>query len=103
MATRLIPAIATASVRICGNQVVGCACTGIGLTFGRNEVADQNIVVSSGLAPDGMNPATAMVGVCIEGDHRYRPAEWLNALELKARAGAAGGGGPAVMEEASLV
>jgi hypothetical protein len=77
------PAIATANVRICSNQVVGCAYTGIALAFGLNEVADHNTVVSSGLAPDGTRLATAFVGVCIEGDHRYQPAEWLNWLELR--------------------
>jgi hypothetical protein len=66
------PAIATANVRICGNQVIGCAYTGIALAFGLNEVADQNTVVSSGLAPDGTRLATAFVGLCIEGDHRYQ-------------------------------
>jgi hypothetical protein len=77
------PALATANVEILGNQVVGCVFTGIALAFGLEQIAHDNTVVSSGLTPTGAQYAGAWLGICIEDDHRYQPAEWLKWLQLQ--------------------
>jgi hypothetical protein len=46
-------------------------------------IAHDNVIVSSGLAPNGQQYAWAWLGICIEGDHRYQPTEWLKWLQLQ--------------------
>jgi hypothetical protein len=77
------PALATSNVEIANNQVVGCVTTGIALAFGLQQIVHDNVVVSSGLAPNGQPCACSWLGICIEGHHRYQPAEWLRWLQLQ--------------------
>jgi len=48
------PALATSNVEICYNQVVGCSFLGIALFVGLQQIAHDNIVVSSGTDPKGV-------------------------------------------------
>src|SRR5690348_9803627 len=41
------------------------------------------IAIRLAIAPHETRYALAWLGICIEGDHRYQPAEWLNWLELR--------------------
>jgi hypothetical protein len=41
------------------------------------------VLIPFALPENDKERATAFVGGCIEGDHRYQPAEWLNWLELR--------------------
>jgi chitinase len=75
------PSLATSNVEIAYNQVVGCVTTGIALAFGLQQLAHDNVVVSSGLAADGTPYAWAWLGICIEGSGQ--PVEWLQWLQLK--------------------
>jgi hypothetical protein len=68
------PLLATSSVEIANNQVVGCVATGIALDFGTDQIAHDNVVVSSGLNAQGQAYKGAWLGICIEGDLRYQPA-----------------------------
>jgi chitinase len=77
------PALATSNVEIAYNQVVGCVTTGIGLAFGLQQIAHDNTVVSAGMTPTGVRYAWAWLGICIESDSRYQPAEWLKWLQLQ--------------------
>ena len=77
------PSLATSNVEIANNQVVGCVATGVALAMGLDQIAHDNTVVSAGVAPDGSTYAGAWLGICIEGDHRYQPAEWLKWLQLQ--------------------
>jgi hypothetical protein len=76
------PLLATSSVEIANNQVVGCVTTGIALAFGTDQIAHDNVVVSSGLTPSGTPYACAWLGICIEGDSKYQPQTWLKWLQL---------------------
>jgi hypothetical protein len=77
------PALATSNVEIAYNQVVGCVSTGIALAKGRDQIAHDNTVVSAGMTPAGVPYAWAWLGICIEGDRRYQPAEWLEWMQLQ--------------------
>jgi hypothetical protein len=77
------PALATSNVEIAYNQVVGCVSTGIALAMGLDQIAHDNTVVSAGMTPAGVPYAWAWLGICIEGDHRYQPAEWLEWMQLQ--------------------
>jgi hypothetical protein len=76
------PALATAHIDIAYNQVVGCPYTGIALALGLHQIAHDNTIVSAGLTQYGTPVRNSAFGACIEGDHRYQPAEWLNWLQL---------------------
>jgi hypothetical protein len=77
------PSLATSNVEIANNQVVGCVATGIALAMGLDQIAHDNVVVSAGMTSAGVPYACAWLGICIEGDHRYQPAEWLKWLQLQ--------------------
>jgi len=77
------PALATSNFEIAYNQVVGCVSTGIALAMGLDQIAHDNTVVSAGMTPAGVPYAWAWLGICIEGDHRYQPAEWLEWMQLQ--------------------
>ncbi|HET9378721.1 MAG TPA: hypothetical protein VFO40_27365, partial [Chthoniobacterales bacterium] len=57
--------------------------TGIALAHGLYQIAHDNVVVSSGLAPNGQPYAWAWLGICIEGDARFQPGAWLQWLQLQ--------------------
>ena len=77
------PSLATSNVEIAFNQVVECVATGIALAMGLDQIAHDNTVVSAGMTPTGVPYASAWLGICIEGDLRYQPAEWLKWLQLQ--------------------
>lgn len=76
------PRLATAHMDIGYNQVVGCVYEGIALAFGLHEIAHDNVIVSAGRTQYGTPVVNSLFGVCIEGDHQYQPAEWLQWLQL---------------------
>jgi chitinase len=74
------PQLATSSVEIAYNQVVGCVYQGIALAFGTNLIAHDNVVVSAGINPYGAPYACAWIGIAIEG--ALQPAGWLTSVQL---------------------
>jgi hypothetical protein len=75
--------LATSNVEIAYNQVVGCVTTGIALAMGLEQIAHDKHRCLSRNDAGGVPYAWAWLGICIEGDHRYQPAEWLQWLQLK--------------------
>jgi hypothetical protein len=53
---------------------------GIALAFGANEIAHDNVVVSSGISPSGATYACAWLAMCNEGS--LRRSNWLKSIQL---------------------
>ncbi len=49
--------------------------------MGLEQIAHDNTVGSAGMTPTGVPYAWAWLGICIEGDSRYQPAEWLQWMQ----------------------